>query len=335
MRAALVAVALLGAGLAGDAASSPGAPIVALVGGVPGATSSALYLVTVGAHELPSPMARFDHLPGAVLRARVVGRDVLVVADRTPARDLSWAAELVRIDDAGRVAVLCDRVMHASRPLVTASGRVFVERGVAGPALEGRLRVDALTVEEITVAGPRVVYSWSGYTTHLAGVTARGELLVYRVGPASGDLVALDPDSGRVREIAASIGSARDFSVEGDTLVFAQREAIVRVDLATGVRAAIATTTSGHPAPHVWPGGRVAWNPDGDAGLAIVGGERVVARQGVDVVSAIARDGRHAALLHYAPEGGIPTPWLVRVSDGMSIPLPIAPGVRLEIGGIL
>ena len=83
----------------------------------------------------------------------------------------------------GQPAVtLCDRVFHASTPLVTSDGRVFVERGRAGPTAEGRLRVDELTIDEVMAQGARVVWRVLAelHRAHLAGVSGR-ELILYRV----------------------------------------------------------------------------------------------------------------------------------------------------------
>src|SRR5258707_1250375 len=78
-------------------------------------------------------VARVEHLPEASLRGALgPGGLVLVAADRAPGRDRSFSSSLMRVEAGKPVVELCDRLMHASRPLVTPAGRVFVERGQKG-----------------------------------------------------------------------------------------------------------------------------------------------------------------------------------------------------------
>jgi hypothetical protein len=249
----------------------------------------------------PTVTAELEHLPdGSPHGALLPGGGAVVVADRTPDFDRSFAGALLRVEGA-RVTELCDRVVHASTPLVTADGRVFVERGRAGPDAGDRLRVDELTVEEAASEGMRVVLSARAYLLHLAGADGR-ELIVYRVDPEGASLVGVNMNSGAARTIVRTLPPfARDFTVEAGQLVFANRDderrdrwVIERVDLPSGRRTRLHTSESQALAPRVL-GGDVAFN---DHGLRMLGGGRVEHRAGDDVVEAVS--GERAALLHYS-----------------------------------
>lgn len=110
------------------------------------------------ARRAPSDAARFAgaHLPGATVKtARLPSGALAAVADRLPARDRSWGASLLVADGARDPVELCDRVYHASRPLLLPTGELAVERGRAGPELPGRIRVDELTVDAVDPTAAR------------------------------------------------------------------------------------------------------------------------------------------------------------------------------------
>jgi hypothetical protein len=332
-----------------DASAQSSPATLALLANLPGQPRTTLHLVPVGARDLPPPVAALEHLPDAVVHgAPLPDGAVAVAADVAPSGDLSFAATLYRLAPGAAPAALCDRVVHASRPLV-AGRRLFVERGRPGegPSDEeiraGRLRTDDLTVEEVLPAGPRVVHAFRGYATHLAGFS-HGKLLIYRVAAAGADLIAVDPDTGRLSTVATLAPFARDFSVDDrGRLLFAGREpardawTVERIDPESGARELLATGASGHFAPHAWPGGAAVWNPDGDPGLSALLAPSIPppAGPGVDVVRALSPDGAWAAALHYAPGGGMPRAVALRTADGRSAPLPAPTGVRLEIAGFL
>lgn len=334
----LLLLALPGGAPAAD--ESP--PALYAIATRPGAAESRLY-VLAGDGRLPAPSSRFAHLPDAVVRA-VALRDgaVAVVADRDNARDLSFAAALLRVS-AGGATLLADRVVHASRPLADPRGTIYVERGRAGrdpsPAEQraGRLREDALTIDAVAEDGRvRTVYAWRGYATHLAALLG-GELVVYRVGPGMADLIAVDPASGSARPIAPCEPFARDFSVDDrGRLVFASRDAggwtVERLDAQSGAREVLWRGTSQHPAPHAWPGGLAAWNPDSDHGLALESGARF-AEAGVDELKALSGDGAWAAVQHDPSPGAMPELELLRVADGRRLYLPRPDGERWAIAG--
>ena len=245
-------------------------------------------------------MSRFEHLPDGSVHGRLLPgtRTAMVVADRNPSRDLSFSGVLLRVEPAKEAREICDRVVHASTPLVTPDGRVFVERGRPGPQ-----RNDELTIEEAT-SQPRVVFTAHGYTTHLAGAFGH-ELIVYFVRPGGAQLLAVDMDSGRSRPLIDLAPFARDFHVDGHFLFYSERAenrqwAVERLDLITDRRERLVTAKDQVLAPHPWKGD-LAYN---DHGLRLLGAGRVEHREGHDVVAATAGD--LAAVLHYSSNLGLP-----------------------------
>jgi hypothetical protein len=198
-------------------------------------------------------IARVPQSRQAVVRGDVLagGRSVVIVADSEGAPS-DWNASLHRVDESGKIALLASGLYHASRPLASVDGAVYVERGANGawPTREeaalGRLRMDPLHIDAIdpVTGAARTLYSWTGYTLHLAGELGP-ELIVYRVAFEGADLVAIDRASGKSRLVTALLPFARDFSVDEKhgALVMSNRDehdshlwVIDRIDLATGVR---------------------------------------------------------------------------------------------------
>lgn len=334
---------------AGDPALAS-APLVALLATKPEGAHTSLYLSRPGdAGSARAPVATFTHTEGAAVRgATLPGSDVvLAVADTVEARDLSFAAGVVRLAPHKPPEVLVDRVVHASRPLVTAAGRVFVSRGRPGPAVEGKYRVDDLTVDEIDPAtgAARTVHAFAGYVTFLAGAHGR-EILVYRAGPSGADLAGIDADTGATRIIAPLLPFARDFSVDeaAGAVVMVERDeqdsrawVIDRLDLASGARTRITKGPSLAMAPFAWPGGGIAWSPDGRAGMALIGGGRLAPAPlgpGVDLVRAVSAGGGWVAALHTAA-GTLPAPFVIDTRTGQAAALPAPAGARIEIAGFV
>jgi hypothetical protein len=332
------------------------------------AAESALWLVDAAGRA--REVARVAHLPGATVRGvPASGGRVLVVADRAPGSDRSWRSSLLVLEPGRAARELCDRVDHASRPLVLDDRRALVSRGRAGTApasaaaspaaaARGALRVDELSIDEVELAtgATREVWRSTGWQAHLAGV-AGGEAIVYFVappgtGPPFADsmawvgadgagLLAIDVATGSVRMLASLRPFARDFTIDGaGRVVFAERDdarhdlwTIERVAIASGAHERLLASASQHLAPFAWPGGEVAY-ADGERGLALsASGLRAPAGAGVDVVRAAAPDGSRAALWHYAPGVALPD---VIVVDAAARPLTrvaAPPATRLEIVG--
>jgi hypothetical protein len=267
------------------------------------------------------------HAPGAVVRGDFAGGGAWVVADEEGARDPDWGAALYRVDAHGVVRAL-GSVGHARRPLA-AGGAVYVERGASGPlpsAAEvraGRLRLDHVSIDAVDAAtlARRHVYDADVYALHLAGEHA-GELVVYRVDPAGTSLVAVDERTGAARTIRTVAPFARDFSIDGGSVVFSDRDAaawtVERVDLAAGTDTRLETARAAQPAALAF-GGRLAWSAEGRRGLAIDG--RVIAPLGAGFDAPEMADpaGAWLAVLHVG--AGFDHEALVDVARGRAVRL--------------
>jgi hypothetical protein len=205
--------------------------------------------------------ATLEHAPGAVVRGDVSpdGRSVVVAADLGDVPPSDWSSGLWRIEPNAPPVLLARGLYHASRPLASVDGRIYVQKGAAGAwptvdeARAGRLRVDRLWLDAIdpVTRTARTFYSWSGYTLHLAG-EIDGDVVVYRVGPDGADLVRIDRATGRSRAAATILPFARDFSIDPTrrAIAFSNRHEIDtrtwvvdRVDLETGARTRLAVST--------------------------------------------------------------------------------------------
>ena len=278
--AAALALSQTGAARA-PAAPAPGTVAFLATPSRPDAVASEVRLVevTAGADPIVKELFRFEvpHAPGAVVRGDVLagGRAVVVAADEAFAGEPDFGAALHRVD-AGGTRVLARGLYHASRPLVSSDGSVYVERGSSGAwptrdeARAGRLRTDTLTLDAIDAAtgAVRNVATWNGYTMHVAGELG-GELVVYRVAYEGADLVMLDRNSGRVRSVATLLPFARDFSIDRarGAVVMSNRDeqdsrlwVVDRIDLATGVRERLHRQRDLAPVPYLTSDGDVRWS---------------------------------------------------------------------------
>ena len=326
------------------------APPVALVATIPGAAESRLYVALPG-QALPPPVLEFHHLPGGSLRAAVWSGApvVLATAPTTPGRDRSFDGGLYRLDPNTGVKRLCTNLAHASRPLISPTGRVFVARGAAGPppATEGRMRIDELTVDEVDPHSGAIttVHQTTGYLAHLAG-WHDGRVLIYRVGPATADIVAVSPDTGKTEILLASLPPfARDFSVDPVTprLVYrgrhqsdARRWVVDALDLSTGSQTRLYDGVSFSLAPHVWPGGSLAINPR-RGGLRLIGSSDPIASPlgpGVDVIRSLSNTERYVVFLHTV-QGSLPVPSVIDRKSGATRRLAAPPGTRVAIAGLV
>jgi hypothetical protein len=259
------------------------APDVALLSTAPEAEFSELRFQPLAQAQLAPVAARLFHLPReSVLGAVVPGtRQVLAVAATASQKDLSFASSLYLLEAGKPARLLADRIALATRPLVTAEGRVFVQRGRAGEN-----RIDALTIDEIDLrtGRSREVLAFSGSTAFLAGSLGR-ELLVYRVGPQGADLIAVHADALGVRILIPKlVPLARDFVLtpDGKALVYTQgapstgRWFVERLELATLARSRLAEGGTMALLPTPLPDGRIAFAPGPGLGLRDLDGAMVV-----------------------------------------------------------
>lgn len=295
-----------------------------------GAGHTGLHRATPGAPAASAALAALSHHPeGAVQGALLPGKGGAVVAVRElPGRDPSFADALYRLEPGKNPALLARGVAHGNAPLVSERGRLFVQRGVAGPeSSDGQLRVDRLTIDEVNpkTGALRTVYATFGYTAFLAG-HFEGELLVYRVGPEGSSLLAVQQDALAVRTLLASAPLARDFAVDarGAALLFTRgdpatgRFHVERLALRT---LALRTLEQGGEDPALLPAlladGRVVVSAGPGRGLKLAGSDGpAIPSQGpaYDRLRAAAGE-----FLVGTQEGAHLTPWLLE--RGAAVPL--------------
>lgn len=321
----------------------------ALLATHPGAELTSLFLVDVRGSADLVPVSTFGHLPDATVRAAIVpGKtDVLATADVTPTRDLSFNAALFHLRPHAPPVRLVDRVVHASTPLVTAQGRVFVSRGEPGKEIEGQMRIDSLTIDEIDLVSgqSKTIHQMQGFLLFLVG-SLGDQIIVYRVSPNHADLVAITPDTGKVRVIVQELPPyARDFSLDAQhhALVFQNRHendsstwTIERIDVRSGKTQRLYSSPSMTLAPFVLPHGGVLYNPPGQ-GLTTLDAPVSIASPlgaGVDVVQKATADGRYLCALHTQPsEFGVP--FVMDTQSGATRVLPVPAKTRVSMAGFV
>jgi len=273
------------------------------------ATSSEVRVVTLDTGASRA-LGVLRHPPGAVVRGDTRSGAVFVITDEDDPGDRSWGAALYRVDGAG-VHRLAAGVGHARRPLASADGWVYVERGAAGPdPTDGRLRVDDVNLDAVDPAtgAIRAVYTFKGYALHLAGEQA-GSLLVYRVGPQGAEVISLDARSGALKSTIAVPPFARDFSVDDArrTMVFADRRGdawtVERLDLATFTLTTLSSDPDQQCSPLALVDGSVARTAPRRGGLWIGGKVIAPLGAGFDAPLASTDDGAWLSVLHVPGAG--------------------------------
>jgi hypothetical protein len=332
-------------------AAAPTPPEAAVLSTRPGDAFTELRFQPVGTRELTAPVARFEHLDDATaLGALIPGTHQVVATATVFPGDPSFASALVLLEPGRPMRVLADQVAVSNRPLVTAEGRVFVQRGIAGadvtPELPGGkpanalTRVDTLRIDEVRLSGePRTVLSFRGYTAFLAG-SFGPELLVYRVGPAGADLVAVNPDTLAVRTLTQLEPLARDFVVDeaGHRLLFTLGDSAERawhvesLDLVSLERSRL----GGSRLPALLPfvlGGKPARCAGPGAGTVFTDGSRALAPQGpgFDHLRFVTRDGVRVGLDEVPSD--FPRAFAVD-ARGRNLPLAAPEGARLDLAGV-
>ncbi len=300
---------------------------------------------SVGATALSQPVTRFTIVPRSTVTGVVVPRTrvVLAVAYTTPAADESWAFSLLRLEAGVAPKVLVDHVGAATRPVVTADGRVFVERGSAGSELNG-WRTDDVRIDEVNplTGAMRTLLSTRGFYAALAGTLGK-ELFVYRVDASGARLEAINIDTREVRTLRASMpATAHDFAVDavhGALLYTLGSETwrIERVDLKTLQARTVVTGPSVALLPTIFPDGTVAYAPNAGAGLRAVNAEStnaVLTAHGPGYERVRFFAGGYALGLHEIPSD-FPTPFAVSLSDGTAATLLAPAQMRLDLAGVL
>jgi hypothetical protein len=300
----------------------------------------------LGAAELAAPVVRFSHGEGSPVQGSLLPRTRVVVATAAlGARgDLSFSSALIRLEAGKPARVLADQLVYGSRPLVTAEGRVFVARGVAGveptDAQQG-WRVDALTIDEIhpTTAARRLVYSTRGYLTFLAGSSGR-ELIVYEVAPSGARLISVQVDTLAVREIVHSmVALARDFVVDAPRhrVLFTQgtpggdRWFVEQVDLISGASTRLAEGPEITLLPTVLADGRVLISGGPGEGLRALDGKGVLPALGPGFERVQLQQQGLILGLHERPSE---FPAVFASKDGKPVRLLAPPESRLDVAGV-
>lgn len=296
---------------------------------------------SVGPDGVGIPLGAVQHAPGAVVRGDLLGALPVVVADEEAAADRDFGAALFAVERQG-VRRLVAGVGHARRPLASADGLVYVERGSSGAAPASGARVDRLELAAVepTTGDVRVLYTYSGCALHLAGELGP-DLVVYRVAAAGGaDVLLVGRASGRSRLVASIVPMARDFTVDRErgALLYVNRDAkdaalwaVERLDLASGLVTRLATARDDAPAPYALPSSDPVWTAPGRRGLASARGEWLAPLgPGFDAVRATSPDGAWLAVLH-VPSEGMDDLALLHAPAGPRGPL--GPGGVARLGG--
>lgn len=314
----------------------------------------------MGVTELAPPVARFAHGEGSAVLGSLLPRSRVVVASATMASrgDLSFATVLLRLEAGKPARLLASQLAYGSRPLVTDEGRVFISRGVAGRDPEGpstslglngsarpvhaeRIRVDALSVEEIdpSTAKTRLVYATQGGFTFLAGALGR-ELIIYEVTPRAARLIAVHADTLAVREVLPTMaGLAHDFVVDAprSRVLFTQGTPqgrswfVEEVDLVSGGSKRLVEGPEVTLLPAVLPDGRVLISPGAGAGLQTVGGDRVVPAHGPGFERLVVQRKGLIIGVHERPSE---FPSVFAAQDGKPVPLAAPSDSRLDVAGV-
>ncbi len=318
-----------------------------------GSGNTEIRTLTIGAGDPRSTtLATLTHPATAIVRGDVLQKGgrfagVAIVADERP-RSAAYGSALSFVDPSGAVRRLATDVALGSRPLVGDDGLVYVQRGSASPAPTGdTTRIDALEIDAVDPSSGsiRVVMTWQGYITHLAGALGP-DLVVYRVGPAGADLALVDRGTGKTRSITPITPFARDFSIDPtrNAVVLSNRDAsdtnrwvVERYDLGTGARTELASTRDDATTPFTMPDGSVWRTAPHRGGLV---SDRAPARvlaplgAGYTYVTHASADGAWLALWNVPNEKAFDAAALYRPQTDRVVPLG-SKSERVEVLGIL
>lgn len=255
---------------AGPSARPAGGPrAVVVLATEPSGSRSELFAVPIGDKAVPPPFASLTHGKGATARGALVDDDrVAVVADADGPRAVPFGAALTVADARGSVRELARGVVHASAPLVTASGALLVSRGDASAtAPDGTA---PLTIDRVdpSTAAVETLFAMRGHLLYLAG-SIDDRALVYAIdadGRAS--LLEVPDGGGPPRALLSELPPfARDFVVDDTTrtLTFVDRDEhdsarweVLSLDLDSGFLEAVASGDSMLLVPALLPDGSLA-----------------------------------------------------------------------------
>ncbi|MBX7100184.1 MAG: hypothetical protein K1X89_20885 [Myxococcaceae bacterium] len=323
-------------------------PQVAVLSTAPGAGRTELRWQPLGQKAPAKVAASFPHLEDATaLGAVIPGTDrVVATASTVPSRDLSFSGTLFALEPGKPARALVGQVAVSTRPVVSAQGRIFVQRGVAGTDADGpHGRVDSLEVDEVDWATGTVrpVLKAQGFTLFLAGVSG-AELLVYRVDERGGALLAVHIDALGVRELVPSMTPlARDFTLDAaaHTLAFTQgdpatrRWHVERLDLQRSVLETVGQDSASMALLPTFLGDALAVAQGEGLPLRAAVGDAVLLdprAKGYPHVLAVSRS-KVAVGLDERP-GDFPAPFAVALGSGSPVPLWVPARARLDLAGV-
>jgi hypothetical protein len=167
--------------------------------------------------------------------------------------------------------------------------------------------------------------------------------VLYRVGPAGADLVAVSLATRALRNVVASWpAAARDFSIDAGTgsLVVQQLDpssrtnVLERVDVATGARAVLATVGDRDLVPFVLPTGGVTFTPEGATRTRTIGaGPEIPLAPGAFFWGRASSEGGGFVTGLVVSPRALPSPVVVSMATGAVTPLVVPPDVRVEVAG--
>jgi len=325
------------------------APHVAVLSTSKGVTE--LRFQPLGDAALAPVAASFSHEAGSTVRAgSVPGRPVvLAVAALEHHPDASFGASLVRLEAGQPPRVLTTGLALASAPAISAGGRVFVQRGRAGPVLlPGLFRVDALRIDEVNpeTGALSLLYASEGSFAYVAGFFGN-ELLVYEAGAAGARLLGIELDSRVVRVLRASLPPlAHDFAVDeaGKRLLYtlgapgSDGWSVVETRLDVPASRVLGTGDRVALLPTVLPDGRVLISAGPGRGLVdLATGEVVLPAQGEGFERVRFFWQGLAIGLHETPSS-FPVPFVLSLPTAARLAqtsrLAAVPDARLELAGV-
>ena len=303
-----------------------------------------LHIVEVGL-PFPPPTAKFRHLPDAAVRGVVLPDGaVLAIADYEPGRDRSFGSALFRLEPGAEPTLVCDRVVFASRPLITPEGRVFIQRGAAGPATQGgETRVDSLSIEEVDLStgDTKVIWQSTGYIAYTAAAF-QGDIVLYHIRPEGARVILVNMETGAEKVVLPSLPPfASDFSITdtGD-LVFQNRDEkrtdlwiVESLRLTSGERQRFPGDQASL-APRAWPHGEVTWNTQ--KGLhTTISPLSIKPLQGLIDIRAFSPDGAVAAAYVFPLDSSAPDIILVDSTGAQKTRIATPPRTPLTVAGFV
>jgi len=321
-------------------------PEVAMVVGDPQGVTSTVVAAT--AEGKTRQLGIVSHRDGAAIRAATTADGGVVVnADVSPGKDLSFVGGLFLVREGEETRTLALDVVHSSTPHVLSDGRILVSRGAAGAESPGVSRVDDLTVDAVDpVSGDvETIASFHGYLLFIAG-TLGDEVFLYRIGEGHADIIAVDVRTSKERTLIPEINPyARDFSVDATTktLVYVNHSAdpspasewfTERLDLASLKAERVEEGPSMEVTPHTLPGGDVLMTLDAEKGASRLGGGPLEIGAGVSEIADIDPSATFATGTVAMP-GALGRPFVVDLSTGKARPLPVANQKRAIVAGFM